>query len=472
MIDGATAGTEITFQQMLDTTDRLAAKLASLGIGKGTIVAIRLDKKWYWLFALALWRLGATTMVATSLGLDFKAFKVSFFISRDESVDFDGTSIEVTQDWIDEAFRSERYGRVEAFDKENPYPIIALTSGTTGRPKQVPITTDLLIARAERSAARSLTNRPGVFLAGVGTLYGQLWHFIFLMRGWPNCLFLARPEELKNLPAAINRFQIETLSGPPGQIQAALAVAGRELKNCASLKRVSTGGGVVPESLRDQITRVFGWKIFTSYTGTEAGTAIARELVVGEDPRILGHTVAGASVQIVNENDEEVASGEIGAIRVKTDLMVEGYLNNPEATSSAFRNGWFYPGDLGRVLPSGEIYYEGRAGEAVNLAGLKVDPGAVDEVILSHPKVSDCASFGIEVRGELRYLACAVILNGEVEMQELISFAKRELGERRPLIIFTLDSIPRNEMGKIKRSELTKDYSSDLLKIIRASLKR
>lgn len=472
LIDGAKAGTEITFKQLLDATDCLAGKLSGLGFQKGAVVALQMEKKWAWMFTLALWRLGATSVAASGAGTKFESFGVTHVITRSSTVEFSGVLLVIDQEWIDDAMAGDRFGKVETFASENAYPIIALTSGTTGTPKQVPITTHMLITRAERAAARNLTDNGVIFLIGGGSHFGQLLNLICLMRGWINCVFLPKPEELQDLPKAVERFGIETLAGAPGQIQAALATVGGELRRSKSLKRVYMGGSIIPETLRDSVVNIYEWRIFTSFASTEVGTTTSRELRLQDDPRNLGMPVSEAQVEIVDGNDQPVEAGEIGRFRVKTDVMIDGYRDNSEATAKAFRDGWFYPGDRARWLPTGEIYFEGREGEAINLGGLKVDPSLIDEHMVSHPKVRDAAAFGIEVKGELRYLACAVVLKEIVDMQELSRFARREFGERSPMIVFTTESIPRNESNKVKRAELTQDYSAYLLRVIRDSRKK
>lgn len=471
MIDGATAGTEITFKQLLDATDCLAAKLSELGFRAGSAVALQMEKKWAWIFTLALWRLGATSIGASSIG-NFAAVGATHLITKNQEAEFDGVLVKIDQEWLDSAMSGDRYGRVESFGSQNPYPIVALTSGTTGRPKQVPITTQMLITRAERAAARNLTDKPVIFLIGGASHFGQLLQLICLMRGWPNCVFMPRPDEMKDLPKAFERFGADTLAGSPGQIKAALATVGNGLRSSKNLKRLYMGGGLIPEDLRDVAINFYRWQIFTSFASTEVGTSTAWELRLGVDTRNLGKPVPEAQIEIVDEHDAAVEPGVIGRIRIKTDVMASGYLNNPEATEKTFRDGWFYPGDRGRFLDTGDLYYEGREGEAINLAGLKVDPSVIDDHVLTHPKVRDAATFGIEFKGELRYLACAVVLGESVNMKELLHFTKREFGERTPMIFFTVDSIPRNEMGKIKRGELTSDYSGDLLKMLRDHYKR
>jgi acyl-coenzyme A synthetase/AMP-(fatty) acid ligase len=472
LIDGVKGSTEITFRQLLDATDCIAKKLFDLGFSKGSAVALQMEKKWGWVFTLALWRLGATSVAAASMGTNFESFGVTHVITRNPRTEFSGVLVVIDQEWIDDAMRGERYGRVEIFGSENPYPIIALTSGTTGKPKQVPVSTQMLITRVERAGARNLTGNGVVFLIGGVSHFGQMLNMLCLMRGWPNCVFLPKQEEMRDLPKAIERFEIETLAGAPGQIQAALATVGSELKRSKYLKRIYMGGSIIPESLRDQIIDFYQWRIFTSFASTEVGASTSKELRIHDDPRNLGEPVPEAEIQIVDENGFEVEPGEIGAFRVKTDVMISGYLGNAEASARVFRDGWFYPGDRARWLETGEIYFEGREGEAINLGGLKVDPNVIDQHMITHPKLRDVASFGIEVKGELRYLACAVVPSERVEMQELTQFARRELGERSPAVIFTVESIPRNEANKVQRAQLTKDYSAYLLKVLRDARKK
>ena len=467
IIEGANSDTEITFSQLLQMTDSLAGQLFALGVQRGSRVALQLERKWSWILTLALWRLGATSAASSGMGKNFGDFGVTHVVSQHEQTEFDGGWIAVKENWLEEAVSFPPYGRVEPFDSDHPWPVIALTSGTTGKPKQVPISLPSLITRAERAAERNLTDRPVVFLVGTGTHFGQLLQLICLMRGWPVCVILPRHDELKDLPAVIERFEIETLAGAPGQIEGALATVGSQLKRSKHLKRLYMGGGLIPESLRDEAIRSFGWRIFTTFASTEVSTITARELRLNDNPRNLGLPVEEAQVQLVDEKNQLVQPGQAGRLRVRSDVMIDGYLNNAEATSRVFHDGWFYPGDMARLLPSGEYLFEGREGEAINLGGLKVDPSVIDAYLVTHPKIRDAGTFGVEVNGEVRFIASAVVLSERVEIKELMDFAKREFGERSPWVIFAAPAIPRNEMNKVMRRKLTEAHSASIVKKMR-----
>ncbi len=414
-------------------------------------------------------RLGASAVGASSIGSNFESVTATHLVTQQRDVRFSGSVIWIDDDWIAHAATFERYGRIEAFTARNPYPVISLTSGTTGTPKQVAISNELLLRRSHTFAERVLTDNPVIWLLGGSALWPQLMRLRCLIKGSPYCIVRAQPEDYGELLIAIQRFNVDTLFGAPGQLEAVLRTLGDSIRRARSLKRLYTGGGEVSQSFKDLAVGKFRLQLWNGYAGTESGAVAIKELGLNDNPKNLGVPFDNVEVQLVDRDNNPVAPGKTGRLRVKSDLMVEGYLDDPKASAEAFQDGWFYPGDLMRFLPTGELFYEGREGEVVNILGAKVNPTSMDEYMLTHPNVRDVANFGIEVEGALRFLACAVVLQGAVELKQLMEFARDEFGQRSPVMIFAIDSIPRTESNKVNRAQLTAIHSSRIVKQLKES---
>lgn len=468
-IEGSKRDTEITFEQLLDLTDRVASKLAAEGVRPGSAVALGALGKWTWVLTLSLWRLGASAVGASSIGSNFESVSATHLMTQQREVRFSGRVICIDDDWVGHASTFERHGRIEAFTDQNPYPIIALTSGTTGMPKQVAISNELLLRRNQTFSERVLNRHPFIWLPGGSALWPQLMRLRCLTRGLPYCIVRPQPEDYGELLSAIRRFDMNTLFGAPGQIEAFLRTVGDSIRTAKTLKRIYVSGGQVSQSLKDLVIGKFRLQLWSGYAGTESGVISIKELGLNDNPKNLGVPLSNVEVQLVDGDNNPVAPGKTGRIRVKSDQMVEGYLDEPKASAKVFQDGWFYPGDLMRFLPTGELFYEGRMGEVVNILGSKVNPTSMDEYMMTHPNVRDVANFGIEVGGELRFLACAVVLQGAVELKELMEFARDEFGQRSPVMIFAIDSIPRTELNKVNRAQLTAAHSSRIVKLLKES---
>jgi len=170
-------------------------------------------------------------------------------------------------------------------------------------------------------------------------------------------------------------------------------------------------------------------------------------------PEITGRIVPWVEAQAVDESDKVKPAGQSGILRYRSRLFPDGYFKDPEASASRFRDGWFYPGDVGSV-EGGLLRVEARSDDMINLGGMKVSPAEVESVLAEHPGVSDAAAFeGRTPRGD-RKLFAAVVTSGAVPEDELMAHCRARLGRRAPAKIFKLERLPRNAAGKLLRREI------------------
>ena len=157
--------------------------------------------------------------------------------------------------------------------------------------------------------------------------------------------------------------------------------------------------------------------------------------------------------------------------RVKGKGVIEEYLNDDEATQRSFKNGWFYPGDLGKITKDGQLIHLGRADHMMIFDGINIYPAEIEQVITSHPLVMDAAVMPLNSHVHQDIPVCAVVLRKdalEITEKELLDFTYSHLGNRSPHRVIKIEQIPRTVQGKLIRMQLAYEISNKLgLKIIK-----
>jgi len=167
----------------------------------------------------------------------------------------------------------------------------------------------------------------------------------------------------------------------------------------------------------------------------------------------------GNEMRVVDDDDTEVADGQLGEIVLRGDNVLKGYYKNPEATAVAFRNGWFHTGDIGYRDTEGFYFIVDRKSDMIIRGGENIYPREIDEVLYQHPAVSAAAVVGVpdDLYGE--EVAGFVVLRdgGEASERELIEFCKARLADYKcPKTIRFVKDIPKGPTGKLLKRELAK----------------
>jgi len=219
------------------------------------------------------------------------------------------------------------------------------------------------------------------------------------------------------------------------------------------------GGGLVAPALRERLARRFTPRIGIIYGSTEAGeVAVAHPQDYAARPDTVGRPVPWLQLEIVDDDDRPLPADATGRVRMRGIGCVRSY--NGE-TEGAFKDGWFYPGDLGRLTPEGLLAIEGRAVEVLNVGGTKVAPDIVENALGEHPSVAEAAAFMASDRGGRQWLLAAVVAREGFDQETVTRFARQKLGKLAPALIVPVERIPRTDMGKIKRMELSERFVID-----------
>jgi acyl-coenzyme A synthetase/AMP-(fatty) acid ligase len=257
--------------------------------------------------------------------------------------------------------------------------------------------------------------------------------------------------------ATIERHRVNSMVIAPISLQKIVAARPDGAGRLPSLKVIEVGGSVLPTRLYELTRQRLGDDIVSYYGAMETGgVASAPISALPGDGRAVGYVHAGVEVQAVDAEHRPLPPGAEGTLRIRSDNVIPGYLDDSGATAQAFRDGWFYSGDVGAVSPDGIMTVTGRGSEFINAGGNKVSPHVIEEVLLSLPHVTDAAAFGVPDGMGVEQIWAAIVASERIETTTLKALCHARLAEKSPKFILQMKGLPRNANGKVMREQLIK----------------
>lgn len=455
----------ISYRDTVDRVRRIAAALRERGIAEGDRVAVRLPNSPMQVLALlALARLGAVALplppqrpadqlqplvarfeLRATLGLraDAHAIAGTRFIAADDSL---LASVDT---------RNGAPVPAEANAPGGAAPMtISLSSGTTGRPKAIARSHDFTLRLIERQRMRP--QGPGVrmlVMMGFDATYANNTCLRILLSG--GTLVVVPDVSLRSLALAIDQLGANHLLSTTALMSRLFEQLPADGQRFPGLLSCRLTGSRLPAAMVAQMQRRLTRHIGSDYGAAEVG-ALAESDRDGTDltPGCVGHVMPWVQAQVVDEQDQPLATGSTGILRFRCDDFPTAYLDDPEASARVFRNGWFYPGDTGHLNADGTLVLSGRVDELINVGGTKVDPDEVEQVLLQDGNIVEAAAYGVLSAAGRPMLLAAVVCRGPVDEQETLARCHALLGQRAPQHLVRLQALPRNEAGKVLRRVL------------------
>jgi acyl-coenzyme A synthetase/AMP-(fatty) acid ligase len=222
----------------------------------------------------------------------------------------------------------------------------------------------------------------------------------------------------------------------------------------SSLQTLGIGGSRLLLSVLREAQGKLTANVLSGYASTEAGslTMGTGEMLAAGDGSV-GYVLPNVALEAVDPDHRPVPPGETGIIRVKTPHLLE-YLNPTADTAEMFRDGWFYPGDVGSVDKDRRVTLAGRTTEVINHGGSIVAPEYIEEVLKTVRGIRDVAVVGVTNAMGIEEIWAAVIADDGLAPQSIVPQVRDRLVGIVPERIIRVDQIPRGEMGKIRRKEL------------------
>jgi malonyl-CoA/methylmalonyl-CoA synthetase len=233
---------------------------------------------------------------------------------------------------------------------------------------------------------------------------------------------------------------------------------------CSHLRLMVSGSAALPVTTLEKWKEISGHTLLERYGMTEIGMALSNALHGQRVPGSVGRPLPTVEVRLVNEEAGEVAAGSPGEIEVRGPSVFREYWNKPDATSSAFRNGWFRTGDMA-VQDDGVYRILGRSSvDIIKTGGHKVSALEIEEELRQHPAISECAVVGVpDAEWGERVGAAIVLRNGQsLALEDLRSWCRDRLANYKlPSRLRVVDALPRNAMGKVTKPAVAKSFQSD-----------
>ncbi|KAG6517770.1 probable CoA ligase CCL9 [Zingiber officinale] len=334
------------------------------------------------------------------------------------------------------------------------------TSGTTSRPKGVPLT--------QLNLAASVKNIKSVYRlteADSTVIVLPLFHVHGLMAALLSSLSAAASV---TLPAA-GRFSASTFwadmvasgatwyTAVPTIHQILLdRHSARPEPTYPKLRFIRSCSASLAPAILEHLEAAFGAPVLEAYAMTEASHQMASNPLPEDGPRTPGAVgpPAGLEMAILDEEGSRRPAGEPGEVCIRGLNVTKGYKNNPEANKAAFAFGWFHTGDVGFLDTDGYLHLVGRIKELINRGGEKISPIEVDAVLLEHPNIAQAVAFGVPDDKYGEEINCAVIPRdgAEVDESEVVRHCRKNLAAFKvPKRVFITDSLPKTATGKIQR---------------------
>jgi long-chain acyl-CoA synthetase len=330
--------------------------------------------------------------------------------------------------------------------------LILYTSGTTGYPKGAVLThANVIVQNVDHHVAAWGISEDDVFLAttplahraGVGRFVNAL--------GLGGTLVIMEKFDAAEALALVERERVTVAGFPPTVIRMLLSSFKSNPERCASLRRVIVSTEAFPVPLMREVSAALpNVEFYGVYGMSEAAVTSASLAEQLARPGTAGKPLPGVEIRI-EADGELLVRGE--------NAVMKGYFNRPRENAEAFRGGWFHTGDIARVDADGYLYIVDRKKDMVVTGGYNVYSKEVEQVLVQHPGIADAAVVGVpdEVYGEAVAAFVQARPGARLSAESVIEHCRAQLaGYKKPRHVVFVDSLPRNSLGKVLKSELRK----------------
>jgi long-chain acyl-CoA synthetase len=482
-------GRKFTYSEFDLAVNRAAAMLIAQGISKGDVVSLLMPNSVEYIVAyFACWKLGALAGPVNSL---LKENEIAFVLNNSETrtilvhsefregierirgelphlravITFDDER-EATRQFVKKGNESGPKDWAASLDKSDDA-IIIYTSGTTGKPKGCLLTHGNVIANARQISEwlsfteqdRLLTIMPlfhmnAVSVTTMSALYAGGSTVIspkFSASQFWKIISDYRVTSFGSVATMLSMLLSRYPEGVP------------EGLTTDQLRFAMCGSAPVPAEVMKKFEETFNCPVVEGYGLSESTCRSTFNPPDGRRrPGSCGLPI-GNEMKIFDDDDNEVADGQLGEIVLRGENILKGYYKNPEATSAAFRSGWFHTGDIGYRDDDGYFFIVDRKSDMIIRGGENIYPREIDEVLYQHPAVAAAATIGIPDRLYGEEVAAFVVPKdgSEVTEADLISYCTERLADYKcPKSIRIVKDIPKGPTGKLLKRELATRFAS------------
>ncbi|MGC2262302.1 MAG: AMP-binding protein, partial [Candidatus Acidiferrales bacterium] len=356
---------------------------------------------------------------------------------------------------------------------ENAVAELFYTSGTSAEPKGVMLTHRNIYLHALNSSLSLHTEVGAAELHTIPLFHVNGWgaaHFLTLLGGKHVMIQKFDPPEVFRL---IEQERVRSCSLVPFMATALVNCSERKKYDLSSLERITIGGAASSPTLIREVEQNLGCTCFAGYGLTETSPVLTisplkpGELGEGEQRSAIqamtGYAIPGVELRIVDANGDDVPHDgkSVGEIVARSDGVMLGYWNQPEATAEALRGGWFHTGDLATMNAEGYLLILDRSKDIIVSGGENISSLEIEKAFLAHPAVLEVAVIPVpdEKWGEVPRALVVLKPEAHAAESELLEFCRSQLAHYKcPRSVDFLASLPRTGTGKILKRDLRKKY--------------
>ena len=486
---GAPAREPLTFAGLREQIERTTAALNGFGLGRGDPIAIVLPNGPEMAAAfLAV----ASAATAAPLNPGYRADEFSFYLSDLEAravivqqgddtparaaAAAEGVPIIELASLNDApagrfSLESDLRGAADAPGAADPddTALVLHTSGTTSRPKIVPLS-QRNIAASARHIRQTLSLTPDDRCMNIMPLFHihGLIAGVLASVGAGGCTWCSPGFNAMQAFAWLRESRPSWYTAVPTMHQLILTRAARNAGILAEtqLRLIRSSSSSLPPTVMAELESTFNAPVIESYGMTEAAHQMTSNPMPPQarKPGSVG-LPAGPEIAIMDAAGALQALGARGEVVIRGPNVADGYRNNPQANAEAYTRGWFRTGDQGELDADGYLTITGRLKEIINRGGEKISPREVDEALLQHPAVGQAVTFAMPHERLGEEVAAAVVLRdgSDAEERELRRFVGERLADfKTPRRIVILDEIPKGATGKVQRIGLAQTLAEQL----------
>ncbi len=343
---------------------------------------------------------------------------------------------------------------------EDDTAVILYTSGTTGKPKGAELTHVNLFRNAEVSSRTTCEIGDGDVVLGALPLFHSFGQTVAMNASLSvgACLTLVPKFDPGEALETMQRDGVTHFYGVPTMYGALLHHPEREKFDTSSLRNCITGGASMPVEVLRGFEEAFGAVVLEGYGLSETSPVASSNHPDKErKPGSIGTPIEGVEMQVVDEDDNPVAQGEVGEVVIRGHNIMKGYWQRPDATAEAMRGGWFHSGDMARIDEDGYFYIVDRKKDLIIRGGYNVYPREVEEVLYEHPKIREAAVIGVPHDEWGEEIGAAVVLHEGEELapEEVSAYVKERIAAYKyPRVVWFIDELPKGPTGKILKREI------------------
>src|SRR3954471_2558759 len=465
---------ELNYALLDEGSARIAGELEARGVKRGDRVGIMLPNVPY--FPVAYYGVLRAGGVVVPMNVLLKGREVAFYVEDSGAQlmfawhDFSEAAhagaeqagaavLDVKPGEFEQLVMAAQPDRDMAEVADDDTAVILYHSGTTRTPEGADPTHDTLRTNARLSAGLGSCDENDVVLGALPLFhsFGQTCG----MNGTVSvggCLSLIPRFDPGKALEIIQRDRVTIFQGVPTMYVAMLHHPGRDSFDTSSLRLCLSGGAAMPVEVMRGFEEAFGCKILEGYGLSETSPVASFNHADRErKPGSIGTPIEGVEMKVVDEEDDDLAHGEVGEIVIRGHNVMKGYWNRPDATREAIRDGWFHSGDLAKVDEDGYFFIVDRKKDMIIRAGYNVYPREIEEILYEHPAVAEAAVIGMP-NAELGEEVVAVVAlkeGHEAAAEELRDHCKEQIAAYKyPRQVFFVDELPKGPTGKILKREI------------------